>query len=403
MTNQTFISIGPYWDIIHRHRTSFFSAIAVGLVLTLLAVVVIPKAYTSAVLLEVWQADVAPTLFGAEPQSSSSSPHIESRLEALSQETIARGHLEELISKHGLYVRGGQPQPGAAGQMAAAISISIPETILQSKTVNRWQKSLPPDAVEISFQYSDPAKAQAVANDLGQIMIDEYRKELERHDAETIKLISSEVEETRGKLAESQGQIKVLKQKYRGSLPQDLDDNVKALQALQMQVGRNAQGASRTDASDAAASTTPKPNTPDSALAGLKTKLVALTAQYSDEYPEVIETKSQIADLEKQIAATPAKHESTAPAPDSAPGLIQRQMDDYQRRIADTPAHEEAIAAVNRDFAILSSRYHDLSDLLFQARADQAVLERGQGERLKVLQPAGLPLSPSYPNRAALI
>ena len=95
MTNQTFISIGPYWDIIHRHRTSFFSAIAVGLVLTLLAVVVIPKAYTSAVLLEVWQADVAPTLIGAEPQSSSSSPHIESRLEALSQETIARGHLED--------------------------------------------------------------------------------------------------------------------------------------------------------------------------------------------------------------------------------------------------------------------------------------------------------------------
>ena len=31
------------------------------------------------------------------------------------------------------------------------------------------------------------------------------------------------------------------------------------------------------------------------------------------------------------------------------------------------------------------------------------MLERGQGERLKVLQPAGLPLNPSYPNRAALI
>ena len=23
MSNQTFISVGPYWDIIHRHRTSF--------------------------------------------------------------------------------------------------------------------------------------------------------------------------------------------------------------------------------------------------------------------------------------------------------------------------------------------------------------------------------------------
>ena len=58
---------------------------------------------------------------------------------------------------------------------------------------------------------------------------------------------------------------------------------------------------------------------------------------------------------------------------------------------------------MNRDYAILSSRYNDLSNLFFQARADQAVLERGQGERLKVLQPASLPFNPSYPNRLALI
>ena len=127
--------------------------------------------------------------------------------------------------------------------MAEAIAISIPEQVLQSKTPNRWQRLLPPDAIEISFQYRDPAKAQAVANDLGDIMIDEYRKELERHNAETIKLLSSELDETRGKLAESQGQIKVLKQKYRGSLPQDLTDNVKAVETLQLQLERPAQAA----------------------------------------------------------------------------------------------------------------------------------------------------------------
>ena len=144
----------------------------------------------------------------------------------------------------------------------------------------------------------------------------------------------------------------------------------------------------------------PKANTPEAALAALKTKLVALTAQYSDEYPEVIETKSQIAVLEKEIANPVRAQSSRAPSPDSAASLIQQQIADYQRRIAETPAHEEAVAAVNRDYAILSSRYHDLSNLLFQARADQEVLERGQGERLKVLQPAGLPANPSYPESA---
>ena len=65
----------------------------------------------------------------------------------------------------------------------------------------------------------------------------------------------------------------------------------------------------------------------------------------------MIETKSQIAILEKEIAANPGKQQSAAPAPDSAAGMIQQQIADYQRRIADTPAHEEAIAAVNRDYA----------------------------------------------------
>ena len=179
---------------------------------------------------------------GAEQEKDTSTPHIENRLEALSQQTIARA-VAELISKHNLYVRDGKTEAGAAGQMASAISISIPDSVLQSKTPNRWQRSLPPDAVEISFQYRDPVKAQAVTNDLADIMVDEYRKELEHHNAETIKLISTELDETRSKLADSQSQIKVLKQKYRGSLPQDLDDNVKALQALQMQMERSAEGA----------------------------------------------------------------------------------------------------------------------------------------------------------------
>src|ERR1019366_1547907 len=316
--------------------------------------VLIAKQYTSSVLLAVWHSDVQPNLIGAEAQNNSSTPHIETRLEALSEETIARGHLEELISKHGLFLLHGKPAPGAIGEMAGEITITLPDSVLQSKTPSRWQRLLPPDAVEISFQYFDPAKAQAVANDLGDIMIDEYGKELERHNADTIKLLSNEVDETRGKLAQSQRQIKILKEKYSGSMAQDFEDNVKVLQALQLQLERSAQATSKTDASGAALPDSPKPNTPDAMLAALKTKLVALRSRYSDEYPEVIETKSQIAILEKEVANL-GKQAAAARPPDSTAGPIQQHIADYQRAIAETPAHEEAISAVNRDFGILAS------------------------------------------------
>ena len=60
MSNQTFISIGPYRDVVHRHRVSFYSTLVTGLALTALALVWIPKKYTSSVLLEVWHADFSP-------------------------------------------------------------------------------------------------------------------------------------------------------------------------------------------------------------------------------------------------------------------------------------------------------------------------------------------------------
>ena len=47
MSNQTFINLGPYWDVIHRHRGSFFSTLATGMTITALALVVIPKEYTA--------------------------------------------------------------------------------------------------------------------------------------------------------------------------------------------------------------------------------------------------------------------------------------------------------------------------------------------------------------------
>jgi len=283
MSNQTFISIGPYWDIVHRHRASFFWTVAAGLVCTALALVVTPKQYTSSVLLAIANADVESSLTHSEAQPSPNDVHVESRIEALSEATVTHSALHELIAKHGLYVKNGKAVPGSVATMASEITITVPDAILQAQTPSRWQKSLPPDAVQISFRYTDPHKAQAVAEDLAGIMIAEFAEQLEYKNEETIKLLSSELEETGVKLAESQRKIKNLKQKFGGSLPQDLDDNVRALQTLQLQLEKPRDDAHASNGSEATSAPAPKQNTPEAALAALKTKLVALKSQYSDE------------------------------------------------------------------------------------------------------------------------
>jgi capsular exopolysaccharide synthesis family protein len=403
MNNQTFINLAPYWDIIHRHRVSFFCTLVAGCLITALAMVLLPKKYTSKVLLEIRNPEA--NTARSDQQSATADREMEWRLESLSQETVTATHLKKLIERYNLYPQNGKPGLGAARAMAGAITITIPDSVLHTKTPARWQKILPPDVIEVSFEYADPAKAEAATADLGKILTMEFHNDQERRLAGNIALLSGELDDARAKLAANAQKIKNLKEKFRGSLPQDLGDNVKVLQTLQLQLQRAQQASSQAASkSDQHALSTPKPGTPDAVLAALQNKLIALQARYSDRYPDVRQTRAEIASVEQEVKREQLVHPPVSrPAAKSPTAFLERQIDQYERRIAETPAHEEAMASVNRDYSILTRRYRDLSDRLFEVSAQQKIFERGQGDRLVVLQPADLPTQPSFPKPLAVI
>ncbi len=406
MSNQTVISIAPYWDVVHRHRTSFWLTMVVGLLITAVAVIWVPKQYTSTVVLEVRQPDIQANLITSSQSSPNPSLSLEARLDSLSQETVTGDHLKQLIAKYGLYRHHGVLMPGAVHQMANAISITIPDSLLQTITPTRWLKSLPPDVVQVSFQYYHPEVARAVASELGEIMITDDRKQREEEAAETVRLLTSELADTGAKLNASQQKIRSLKEKYRGSLPQDLETNVRAVEALEVQLDKAQQEENQPDAHYVTTSSGQKLVTPQAELAALQTKLLSLRTRYSDEYPEVIETKREIETTQNELASQKdlanSATDAAAANPNPAVGALQQQIADYQHLIESTPKHEEELAAVDRDYSILSGHYHDLTNSLFEARATQEVFETGQGERLRVLQAASLPTQPSYPNDLAM-
>ncbi|HVN64928.1 MAG TPA: hypothetical protein VMT58_09845, partial [Candidatus Binataceae bacterium] len=402
MSNRNILSIAPYWDIIHRHRMSSFCTMVAGLAATALALVLIPRQYTSTVLLEIQPAMIKSSASSSDaPTVAANDQRLEFRLESLSHELLTSGNLQGLIKKFDLYHDNGITAPDAEGRMGGAISITIPDTLVQASTQARWQRSFPPDVVQISFEYPDPAKAQSVVGALADMMIVVDQKQRTQQNTDTIKLIESELAETDSKLTAIRGDIKNLEEKYRGSLPQDMDNNVRELDLLKSQLAQAKQAeysaAERSRGTGAA-----QKSAPETALADLKNKLVALRARYSDEYPEVIETKEEIATLEQETSKAPSAPAVIAPRRSSVADL-QRQIDECQKRVAATPAHEEQLASVKRDFGFLTAHYNDLTSALFEARAMHEVLDRGQGERLWVLQPANLPGQPSYPNRLAVV
>ena len=169
------------------------------------------------------------------------------------------------------------------------------------------------------------------------------------------------------------------------------------------------------------------PETLEQQLIALQAQLTKLEASYTDDYPDVIKTKGDIAALEKKIAESeaPGKANATNKGPkiSTEPAQIQqlraqlhnddlmitakskeqeqirKQIDLYQTRVQSSPAVEQQYKELTRGYQTALESYNDLQKKL--ADSQQAVnLERKQeGEQFVVLDPANLPDKPSFPNR----
>jgi uncharacterized protein involved in exopolysaccharide biosynthesis len=78
---------------------------------------------------------------------------------------------------------------------------------------------------------------------------------------------------------------------------------------------------------------------------------------------------------------------------------LQDQIHAYQGRVALSPAVEEQYKLLTRDYDTAQKFYNDLLAKKSES-AMQTDMERGQqGEQMRLLNPANLPDSPSFPNR----
>jgi uncharacterized protein involved in exopolysaccharide biosynthesis len=153
-----------------------------------------------------------------------------------------------------------------------------------------------------------------------------------------------------------------------------------------------------------------------------------LRARYTDDHPDVIKTKNDIAEVKKKLAEVNSASENpgdaiTEQASATEPPEIrqlrlqvhqygdvitaatrdqkrlQQEINDYQGRVAISPAVEEQYKALARDYTNAQKDYEDL--LANKSKADLTVKmnNQSQGERMVELEAANLPEAPSFPNR----
>jgi polysaccharide biosynthesis transport protein len=412
------ISIAPYIDVIYRHRLMAVCVCLLGFGTTLCLMLMLPNAYRSTAVIVIEPPQVSPDYVEVDnPAARGQNVNVADELEALEHRAFSQARLEDLIQKFGLYnFRPGEPLDTMVRYMERHIDLVVPQDAIMYETARSQQQA--PSVLKISFEHSDPNIAQRVTEQLANNYIDEgYRERIQRAEDAT-RFLTAQVARANAELAAKGKQVQDLERRYEGSLPEELEPNLAELGRLQNQLSMINQQLT-TQRLTPMTGGQPAALTPEQELPALELKLGALRAEYSDEYPDVIQLKAQIVDLKQQIRQNRASGTGveTSSAPDAGrrdfagsaqaglegqAAMLSGQIGSLNARIAATPPHGQELDALKRDYEALDTEYHNLLKRQLAAKLRETLEERHQDERLRVLEGANLPNGPFWPDRIAI-
>ena len=388
---------------------------------------VLPKRYTSKTLVLVQQPAVAPV---ASPVSDNTNQ----RLAAMQQQILSRSRLEPVIRDLNLYENDIDrvPMEELVDRLRKAIEISPVAPMAETRAQN-----LP--GFTISVAYSSPNVAQQICAKITSMFLAENQEMSQSEVQENTDFLSKEVEETKAKLDEQDARLAEFQRKYLGSLPEQSAMNLNMLTGLNSQLEAATQGLNRAQqdksfsesvlaqqlATWQASQSGQNPETFEDQLAALQTQLLTLQSKYTDDHPDVIKAKNDIATLKQKIAEAEQQRKSLPPdkpvksitEPTQILQLraqihqydqvikertqqqedIQKQINLYQARVQASPAVEQEYKLLTRDHQVVLDAYNDMVKKRDQSEVGQRLVESQKGEQFLILDPANLPDSPSFP------
>ncbi|HVO63696.1 MAG TPA: Wzz/FepE/Etk N-terminal domain-containing protein [Terriglobales bacterium] len=368
------------------------------------------------------------------------------RISGLEQQVLSRSRLTPVVQSLGLAKSSDEVDSMIAdirsGITIAAVPLTTEATTSASSGKTKGTKKSSNSDVPgftVSFMYSKPRVAQQVCNQITSMLIEENLKSREQVAQGTTDFLNRQVDEAKRDLDDQDTKLAAFKRHYVGQLPEDADNNLKVLMGLNSQLDASTQTINRAQqdrtyaesvltqqlaAWKAGASTT-SPQALQQQLTALQGQLIQLQARYTDDYPDVIKTKADIAEVQKQLnTVTAAKPDpgnskvSLAEPPEiqqlrvqihqyeqaiqqgtAQQKRIQDEIKVYQGRVALSPAVEEEYKKLTRDYDSAQKFYDDLLAKRSQSEMATSMEQQQQGEQFHLLNPAALPSDPSFPNR----
>lgn len=427
-----------YFDLIRRRRLHFILPLFVGWAVIWGVSWLLPARYRSGTLILVEQPSVP-----AQYVVPNIAGNIQDRLKTMSQQILSRTRLLRIIEALNLY-------PQERQRMAPDDVVERMRKDVEIELV----RSPDGDAVtsfNIYYTAESPRVAQQVTSELTKLFINENVEVRQQQSENTTKFLESQLEEARRALAEQEDKVRHYKDMHMGVLPGQVQSNLQILSGLQNELQaseealnhakqqnvylqsllsqyRSLQHSTGGDSPVGLA-------TVEQELDHLRGQLATLSSQYTEQHPDILKLKEQIARTEairQQILQSPKLSLSpsgdtpsdASVGPDRSPKAellgqlkvneieikdrqraiqnLQAKIADYQGRLNQAPVREQELAELTRGYDQSKANYDSLlakknnSELATHLEFDQ------KSEHFQILDPPTLPLKPYSPNRLRL-
>ncbi len=351
------------------------------------------------------------------------------RLQTINQRIMGTTKLLEIINRFGLYadLKSKWTTEEIIAKMRKDIKLNtISADVIDPRTGQPRPATI---AFSLSYEGKSPQVVQRVANELASLYLEENLAVRTRQSQGTTQFLDDEMKSVESQLADTDSKIAIYKQKNVNSLPELVQVNMQTLDSTEREmVGLNYQLRSLQERessveSQLASIPTDAASQDKAHLSELRVRLVELKSRYTDEHPDVIKTKSELAELMKQLRAS--GQDTVDNKPDN-PSYItlssqlasirseitstKRQLesfgkkkDELRQRIAATPGVEEGYKNILMQRNNLQQKFDDLSKKYMEAKVSSGMEKEQKGERFTLIDAARLPEKPIKPNIPAIL
>jgi len=427
-SGKTEIDVKKYLGLLHRRR---YLAIAVGLgVLSVFTwgSFIIPKVYEASATVSIEHVGIIKPLI----QGVGVSISMEERQRSIRNRITSRNNVGRVIEKMGLSAK----LKSKAQEDALASSIQKNVSVTMRSTGEREA-----DLFTVSYRGSDPKMVRDLVEALVKDFIDDS-VQFQRTDAVgAFDFIDGQLKEYKEKLESSDRDIREFRERNPQMIPQNETTIVGRIETFQTQLidgeirlkelmrKRESLQKQLSGEKELTVAFVSRDGSPESRLNYLNNQLMLLLTKFTNDYPEVVKVKSEIDELQNQMAqASSAARNTAADGEMRALNPVYRQIKEELQRtdteieslrarmnelakqqsvgqqiLGQKPKEQEEWAKLQRDRTVYQKVYDDLMQKLESARVSKNLELADKSTKYSVVDPPLLPRIPVRPDRLLLI